>query len=110
MNCSHDDVGDFEAATDQLVDEICQRLTSLYALLDTSLADRGPPLADIRAHASEIIRRLASPNGSTAALVARTLWPPQPAEQVPVPWWETPLGTLISGVTREPTGSASAAR
>jgi len=110
MNCSHDDVEDFEAATDQLVDEICQRLTSLYALLDTTLAEHGPPLADIRTHASEIIHRLASPNGSTAALIARTLWPPQPAQQVPVPWWETPLGTLIDIITREPADATSATR
>ena len=96
MNDQNGRDSDLEAATDQLVDEICQRLTSLYALLDTSLADDGPNLHDIRAHASEVVRRLRGPSGDAAAAhVARILWPPQPGRQVPGRWWDTPLGRLL---------------
>jgi hypothetical protein len=109
MNRSNGLVSDLEAPTDQLVDEICQRLSSLYAMLDASLADVGPTVDDIRAHAGEVIRRLTGPNGqTTATLIARTMWPPQPGKQVPVLWWDTPLGKLIDDVTTGP-GSTSAA-
>jgi hypothetical protein len=96
MNDQNGRDSDLEAATDQLVDEICQRLTSLYVLLDTSLATDGPNLHDIRTHASEVVRRLRGPSGDVAAsLVARILWPPQPGRQVPGRWWGTPLGRLL---------------
>jgi hypothetical protein len=88
--------GNLEAATDQLVDEICQRLASLYTLLDASVAEDGPALHEIRAHAGEIVRRLDGPGGRAAAtLVARILWTPHSGHQAPDWWWETPLGALI---------------
>ena len=96
MNRSNGPVIDLEAATDQLVDEICQRIASLYALLDTSLADRGPAPENIRIHAGEHIDRMSGARGpTTAAALARTLWPPRPGEQIPASWWSTPLGRLI---------------
>jgi hypothetical protein len=96
MNCANGCDGDLEAATDQLVDEICQRLTSLYTLLDASVAEDGPTLHEIRTHAGEIVRRLQGPDGRAAAtLVARILWTPQSGHRAPGWWWDTPLGTLI---------------
>jgi hypothetical protein len=86
-----------ERATDQLVDEICQRLTALYTLLDASVADDGPTPDDIRDRAAQVVRRLVGTDGpDTAALVAKILWPPQPGRHVPSQWWDTPLGGLIS--------------
>lgn len=83
--------GDIERATDQLVDEICQRLTSLYTLVDASLATNGPTLEDIRAHVNEVVARLVSVDGpATATVIARTLWPPDPDPQIPNRWWNTP--------------------
>ena len=96
MNRQNGCDGDLDAATDQLVDEICQRLTSLYTLLDASVAEDGPTLHEIRAHASEVVRRLDGPDGrATATLVARILWAPHSGHQAPGWWWDTPLGALI---------------
>ena len=96
MNCPNGCDSDLEAATDQLVDEICQRLTSLYTLLDASVAEDGPTLHEIRAHAGEVVRRLHGPEGPAAAtLVARILWTPDSGHRAPGWWWDTPLGALL---------------
>ena len=96
-------VADHDAATDQLVDEICERLSSLYTLLDTSLTDHGPTVLDIRTHADEVVRRLAGPHGrATATLLARILWPPQPGHQIPAGWWNTPLATVLTHALARP--------
>jgi hypothetical protein len=87
---------DLEAATDQLVDEICQRLATLYALVDLPMRTTGPPVDVIRANAAAVISRLAGPQSRpTAVAVARALWPPHLSGHAPPPWWSTPLGALI---------------
>ena len=108
MNCPLGCERDLEAATDQLVDEICQRLTSLYTLLDASVADDGPTLHEIRAHASEVVRRLDGPDGrTTAALVERILWTPRSGHQAPGWWRDTPLGILIRQASTKPNDHAA---
>jgi hypothetical protein len=91
------EVADLEGATDQLVDEICQRLTALYALVDTSLDDAGPAVEDIRERAVHVVRRLSSSQSqSVARSISGTLWPRPPGLPIPPPWRGTPLGELIT--------------
>ncbi len=97
MNRSDRPVADLEGATDQLVDEICQRLTALYALVGTSLADAGPSVEDIRERADAIVRQLISAQShAVARSISRTLWPRPPGVPIPAPWQATPLGALIT--------------
>jgi hypothetical protein len=97
MNCSNGPVADPEAATDQLVDEICQRLAALYSLVNLSLAEAGPPVAEIRTYATEIVSRLSRPAPrAVASAIARALWPVPSGVHVPPGWWTTPLGALIA--------------
>jgi len=97
MNRSNGAVADLDRATDQLVDEICQRLDALYSLVNTTLTESGPPIDHIRRHAADVVRRVAHPHSHAEAIeVARTLWPQRSSAHVPVSWWTTPLGTLIS--------------
>ena len=75
MNRSTGLVADLQGATDQLADEICQRLSALYALVDTSLAEAGPPVEDIRERAEDVVHRLISSQSSVVAdSIAQTLW------------------------------------
>ena len=48
---------DLEEATDQLLDEICQRPSTIYALVNRSLDENGPPVDEIRQHAATLIDR-----------------------------------------------------
>lgn len=96
MNRSVPDAVDLERATDQLVDEICQRLTTLHTCVNTSLAEVGPAIEDIRRNAPAVVERLSHADARTAIAVARTLWPPQPGAHVPTSWWTTPLARLIA--------------
>jgi len=97
MTHADDPVADPEAATDQLVDEICQRLSAVYSLVDLSLAEAGPPVEDIRTCAADVVRRLIEPEGRAVAIsTACTLWPHPSSAAVPPAWWRTPLGVLIS--------------
>jgi hypothetical protein len=107
MNHSVLDAVDLERATDQFVDEICQRLTALHACVNTSLAEVGPPIDDIRRHASALVDRLSQPDPVTAIAVACTLWPPQPGAHVPASWWATPLGRLIASALDGPAAQSS---
>ena len=101
MNHFDDACVDPEAATDQLVDEICHRLAALYSLVDLSLADAGPPVEDIRIHAAEIVRQLAQPEPSSAATsISRVLWPHPSAAAVPAAWCTSPLGALDLPIAR----------
>ena len=88
---------DIEAAADQLVDELCHRLTVVYRLLGMSLAEDGPAVRDIRERATALAHELHGPRSArTATAIARALWPRHPDIQVPASWWATPLGTLMS--------------
>jgi hypothetical protein len=109
MNCPDGPVADPEAATDQLVDEICQRLASLYSLVDLSLAHAGPPVAEIRTCATEIVGRLTLPAPRALAVsITRALWPAPSGVDVPPTWWRTPLGSLIAqSLGTRATASAS---
>ena len=103
MTTSSAAVVDLEAATDQLVDEVCARLTALYGLLDISVSETGVPVDVIRSRATEVVRRLASSQPRVAAgAIARALWPLQTATQVPPNWWDTPLGTVIARARPKP--------
>jgi hypothetical protein len=109
MNQSSQPVVDIEAATDQLVDEICQRLAALYGLVQTSLTETGPPITDIRAQAVELTHRLNGPKAKgLAAVIARALWPPRAGTQVPRAWWATPLGRLLSNADSAPSAGVTA--
>ena len=102
MNQSTEAV-DLEAATDQLVDELCNRLTALYGLLGTTLTETGPAVEDVRAQATELACRLhGSQSKATAASIARALWSPQLGTQVPRSWWATPLGAVIAAAVSPP--------
>ena len=103
MNQSAEAVVDLEAATDQLVDELCNRLTALYGLLGTTLTETGPAVESVRAQATELACRLhGSQSTATAASIARALWSPQPGTQVPRSWWATPLGAVIAAAVSTP--------
>jgi hypothetical protein len=97
MNRAIDRVADSEAATDQLVDEICQRLATLFSLVDLSLGEAGPPVAAIRRCAAELVGRLTGPTSPSVALsIARALWPVASGVHIPPAWWTTPLGALLA--------------
>ena len=101
MNRSDGHAATAEEATDQLVDEICQRLLALDELLDTSIVDTGLRRRDIRRHAADVVERLTDrPSNAAAVLITRTLWPLRPRADVPAWWWATPLGRLISAATK----------
>ena len=107
MNRSDGPVADLDEATDQLVDEIGQRVVALDELLDTSIIDTGLSLEEIRRHAAEVVERLTDrKENAVAVLVTRALWPTQPGADVPAWWWATPLGTLISAARRRSSDSA----
>ena len=96
-------VDDLEGATDQLVDEIWQRLAALFELVDTSLAEAGPSPHQIRRHAAATIYRLTNLGpASTAETIARTLWSTHSGAGVPAWWWATPLGQLLSRALETP--------
>jgi anti-sigma B factor antagonist len=95
-------VVDLERATDQLVDEIFQRLTAVHDLIDSSPS--APPPDEIRRRAAALVGRLtdAHPHGIATALT-RSLWPPQPDVQIPASWWTTPLGQLVANALDPPS-------
>jgi hypothetical protein len=110
MSQSREAVVDLEAATDQLVDELCHRFTDLYGLLGIALAETGVAVEDIRAHATELAHRLNGPDATaTAVSIARTLWS-QPGTPVPRSWWATPLGALLTERASEGPTPAAATR
>lgn len=110
MNTSSAVVLDLEAATDQLVDEVCARLTALRGLLGIPIIDTAPPVEVIRSRATEVVCGLTSSQPrATAVAIARALWPLQTVTQVPSEWWDTPLGTVIARAHRQPVAEGLAA-
>jgi hypothetical protein len=96
-------IADLEEPTDQLVDEICQRLSSLYALVNTSIADTGPPIERIHLHAAQLVDQRRGPRSATlAGAVARTL-SPLAGGQVPAGSRSTPLGELLTQAVTTPS-------
>ena len=120
MDRSVDAASVVERATDQLVDEICERHIALCSLVDATTPRPGPPVGNVREIAAELIGRLTTPGvqRDAAAIVNALVASPQRHPRRPMvvgdaarPAPGTRDGTLCSRRrVRRPVGGASATR
>ncbi len=85
---------DPERPVDQFVDEVCDRISELHALLDLDRDGVDPMIARRAAH--KVLTALRSDRApDVASQLVTALWSTTRGGHVPAGWLTTPLGELV---------------